>query len=300
MPSFALERFAFHAVLAGYAALISAPYLSAVSPRLAPALFCAAAGYCAARGADVERLLSRLWDRLDSPEKKAILYFGAACAPMLWWPFYGFKLALSFSMLFFGSFLAPACLKALSPARIAGTTAGLSVFLLLCAFPRKPPAALGLLCLTAAGCLSVLLPYTVLVLGFLKTPGALLRLVYRRLSLLSAIEAGRFHMALRMLEAGQDPDKPIGDETPLHWAARLNRPEIMRLLLDRGARVDPRNGAAQTPLMLAAAQGHLDCARALLDAGADRSLADSRGETAAAHAQAAGHSDVANLLGARY
>jgi ankyrin repeat protein len=41
--------------------------------------------------------------------------------------------------------------------------------------------------------------------------------------------------------------------TPLHWAARLGKDEMILLLLKRGAVVDPPDARGRTPLQWAAA-----------------------------------------------
>lgn len=44
-------------------------------------------------------------------------------------------------------------------------------------------------------------------------------------------------------------------ETPLHYAARANNPDMIRLLLERGAMIMVRNDAEETPADVAAASG---------------------------------------------
>jgi len=58
-------------------------------------------------------------------------------------------------------------------------------------------------------------------------------------------------------------------KAPLHLASELGRVEIARLLLDHGADVNNRRGAAQMPLHFAAMHGHVEIVRLLIDRGAD-------------------------------
>src|SRR5205823_3980605 len=65
----------------------------------------------------------------------------------------------------------------------------------------------------------------------------------------------------------------LGDEedgqTPLMSAVELHSDEMVRLLIDAGAELGPRNKARKTALELAAKIGRPDIVRMLLDAGAD-------------------------------
>jgi ankyrin repeat protein len=58
-------------------------------------------------------------------------------------------------------------------------------------------------------------------------------------------------------------------DTPLHAAAYWNHPDIVELLVARGADVKKTNRWGETALHLAAASGQIDVAQRLLDAGAD-------------------------------
>lgn len=60
-----------------------------------------------------------------------------------------------------------------------------------------------------------------------------------------------------------------GQWAPLHLAAYANRLEMVKALIGKGAKVDPRNDLGETPLYLAAQEGHLSIVRALLAHGAD-------------------------------
>ena len=83
---------------------------------------------------------------------------------------------------------------------------------------------------------------------------------------------------------------------PLHEAARHGHAELVRLLLERGARVNARSGTGRTALHLAAEEGHADVVRVLVDSGADVSIRDGRGKTAADRARREGEGACAELL----
>jgi ankyrin repeat protein len=69
---------------------------------------------------------------------------------------------------------------------------------------------------------------------------------------------------------------------PLHGATYLNRPEVVRLLLERGADPNARDNAGLTALHLAAGNGWVECARALLEGGTDANARTNRERVPAA------------------
>ncbi len=297
MSGFILERFAIQSVIFGYAIFILGPYLSFFAWWLIPVLFIAIMGACAVKGRRIDQKLLRLWDRLDTPNKKAAVYFGAAFAPMLWLPLTKFSTLLGLSLFLLGVFIAPACLKVLSRKHLALTTLALTIAVFLFDVVFGPPGKFVLLLtLPMIGLLLIFLPYTVLVLGLYVGTMSLLTHLLTRMSLMTAIESGNLFFVRRLLDAGKDIDGTIGDETPLHWAVQLKKHKIIALLLDRGARIDPKNGADQTPLILAARAGDTETVRLLIENGADIDAKDIRGEDALTQARALGHEDAADLL----
>ncbi len=54
--------------------------------------------------------------------------------------------------------------------------------------------------------------------------------------------------------------------TPLHVACEKGHASVVRLLLERGADVNARDGKGRTALVLAGQQGHKDVVRLLVEA----------------------------------
>jgi ankyrin repeat protein len=67
--------------------------------------------------------------------------------------------------------------------------------------------------------------------------------------------------------------------TPLHLAATHCRTNVVVLLIDRGAKIDPRSKGGATPLHLAAQEGCLDMVKLLLAKGAKVNARDDQSLT---------------------
>ena len=105
-----------------------------------------------------------------------------------------------------------------------------------------------------------------------------------------------------LLEHGADPDVLwLEPNMTLSWAAHSGQEDVVRLLIEKGAKVDPMEhiagGKIAVPLVFAAARGHLGIVKILLDNGANVNAdMDGRGETALKNAGSNGHHDVVDLL----
>jgi ankyrin repeat protein len=153
--------------------------------------------------------------------------------------------------------------------------------------------------------------------------------------LMSVARVGSVDAATLLLDRGAQVDATDAtyQQTALMVAVRANRPEIVKLLIARGAGVNlktrtgrvpqwvlpnsvpgfghgigivrgglpPRGSRApipggMTPLLYAARDGRIDIARILLDAGADVNLADANGITPLISAITNNHPDTARFL----
>lgn len=86
--------------------------------------------------------------------------------------------------------------------------------------------------------------------------------------------------------------------TPLHLAAFFGHPDVVALLLERGAEVSARsnNGMGNTPLHAAVAGGRVDAALMLIEAGAAVNAPDGGGHTPLHIAAEAGYVPIVESL----
>jgi ankyrin repeat protein len=112
-----------------------------------------------------------------------------------------------------------------------------------------------------------------------------------------AAENGNVEMLRVLLESGADvqPGNFI-QRTALHIAATNGRLEVCRLLLNWGANVDPLDWTKETPLHDAARHGHLSILKLLVEMGSDVTIKNGRGQTAGELARSEGRGYVADWL----
>ncbi|XP_043552769.1 uncharacterized protein LOC122553249 [Chiloscyllium plagiosum] len=122
-------------------------------------------------------------------------------------------------------------------------------------------------------------------------------------ALLNAISKGQVHLARFLLEAVDGSLLETRDQearTPLMYSVLLPAPaaraRFMRLLLERGARVDSSERTGRTALSLACELGLVDAVKLLVQSSADPELADHRGNTPLMYAAASGHREVITFL----
>ena len=113
-------------------------------------------------------------------------------------------------------------------------------------------------------------------------------------ALMIAALKGRLDWTQRLLDKGAQIDK--SGWTPLHYAATGPEPAVVRLLLDRGAKIDAASPNRSTPLMMAAQYGSPDSVELLLARGADPKAKNDQGLTAADFARLADRQALAARL----
>ena len=96
--------------------------------------------------------------------------------------------------------------------------------------------------------------------------------------------------------------KDRSGNTPLHEASGNGHADVVKLLIDNGAKVGVRNGRGEAPLSWIASSFRRDIEKfkeiieALINAGAEIDAQDNRGNTALHRVSERGHADVVKLL----
>ena len=127
----------------------------------------------------------------------------------------------------------------------------------------------------------------------------LLRGLIPELDIFEAAALGEVQLLKQLLEGGTDVAARSSDGfTPLHLAAFFNQPEVVSLLLDKGAEVNAvaDNPSRVCPLHSAAACGAVEIVKQLLESGADANAAQHGGWTALQSAAKHGNQDMVDLL----
>src|SRR5499433_1015850 len=116
-------------------------------------------------------------------------------------------------------------------------------------------------------------------------------------TLAGLIQAGHRDAALKRIAAGADVNAAQGDgTTPLHWAVYKIDADLVRALLERGAKPDVINNYGSSPLAEAVKVANARLVAMLLDAGSNVEVPNQEGQTALMLAARAGSLDVAELL----
>ncbi|MEW6351585.1 MAG: ankyrin repeat domain-containing protein [Thermodesulfobacteriota bacterium] len=121
-----------------------------------------------------------------------------------------------------------------------------------------------------------------------------------RAPLIAAAREGHLEVVRVLVEKGARPHAQDSDqETALMAAARRGHWDVVKLLLENGFHIDAKNMYGQTALMMATDEGHVEAVRVLLDKGADLHAKSMGGLTALALARENGNTGIEKLLRAR-
>ena len=115
--------------------------------------------------------------------------------------------------------------------------------------------------------------------------------------LILAARNGHKDVVKLLLDKGAKPNiASLHGITPLLWAAWKGHKDIVCLLLDRGADINMAEPNGFTPLHEAGFNGHKEVVQLLLDRGAEPNMATQIGLTPLQYALQRGHMETANIL----
>jgi len=114
--------------------------------------------------------------------------------------------------------------------------------------------------------------------------------------LVAAIFSGGEETALFILEQEANPNDNFDTRPVICMAAMFNQKEVVKKLLEKGAKVDSTDGTKTTALNFAANENNLEIVKLLLEAGADPTIKDMAGENAIDKAKKKGHRKVLALF----
>ncbi|KAK3273698.1 hypothetical protein CYMTET_18078 [Cymbomonas tetramitiformis] len=108
---------------------------------------------------------------------------------------------------------------------------------------------------------------------------------------------GHAEVVKLLLSKGAEVNPPPGKHTPIRGAGNYGHPAVVKMLLDAGADPNIPSAGGRTPLMGAAMNGHGGIVKMLLTAGAKPEVTNEGGETALDLAKLKGHSEISDILG---
>ena len=106
------------------------------------------------------------------------------------------------------------------------------------------------------------------------------RKIYRVTPVCAAARMGHINVVKLLINRGAKPNKEDDrGQTALTWASLNGHQDVVKFLLNKGARPNEANGNGWTPLHTASMKGHKEVVKALLDGGAEVDSQSIRGET---------------------
>lgn len=99
-----------------------------------------------------------------------------------------------------------------------------------------------------------------------------------------------------LIHAGADPNYVRGGWSILMRVAREGRPEIAKILIENGAKVNFEGKDGASALTIAAEHGNVDVARVLLADGGDVNIRNDHGNTAIMYGAEYGHVEIVRLM----
>jgi ankyrin repeat protein len=116
-------------------------------------------------------------------------------------------------------------------------------------------------------------------------------------SLVDAVRAQHREAAIGLLGQNADPNDAMADHTPaLTWAVHNGDADLVRRLIQAGAKVSTANDYGATPMSEAAERADAKVIGLLLTAGSDANSANPEGETALMSVARTNHIDAAEVL----
>lgn len=112
----------------------------------------------------------------------------------------------------------------------------------------------------------------------------------------SAISKGQKGVVRNLLRKGANPNERYLDRTPIHLAASKGDVDILKILIDAGAKVDVRSPHGSTPLESAVLNGHLKVVQMIVEHGANIDSQDSRYYTPLHHATTLNRLEIVKYL----
>ena len=119
--------------------------------------------------------------------------------------------------------------------------------------------------------------------------------------LMEAVRDGKLEVARYLLSQGADANHRSNASAlflaPMHMAGLSGSSEMVQLLADAGAAIDPKGREDGTPLMWALGEGKLEATFKLLELGANPTLKNSYGFSAADYAQQMQNTELLEKMG---